>query len=236
MEIVLNYAAIRLTVDEDHHLPLQLAVQYGDLDSVKVLFDAYPETIRIFDYHPFDTDSKSTITFIRAQQEWIQIAKDTLAMHSPDMNGWLPLHHALKDAASLGSIELLLKGNPSALRVISNIGALPIHIACQFSSSKVVKHLVELDEGRTLHYNDMKKDSPLHYACRGGNLGVVKYVLSEHTSSLLSSAEVNEKGELPIHMLYEAVKDMVNIADNTEYTEIIWRMLLASPETIVVRG
>lgn len=128
--------------------------------------------------------------------------------------------------------QAAMKGNPSALRVISNIGALPIHIACQFSSSKVVKHLVELDEGRTLHYNDMIKDSPLHYACRGGNLGVVKYLLSEHTYSLVSSMEVNEKGELPIHLLCEAVKDKVDIADSTEYTEIIWKMLLANPEAI----
>ena len=98
-----------MTVDEDHHLPLQLVVQYGDLDTVKVLFDAYPEAIRIFGDGdtPLGTNSKSTITFIRAQQACVQKAKDTLAMHSPDVNGWLPLHHALKDVASLGSIKLL---------------------------------------------------------------------------------------------------------------------------------
>ena len=70
----------------------------------------------------------------------------------------------------------------------------------------------------------------VHSACRGANLEVIKYFLDEHTS-LVSSAEVNENGELPIHLLCEAGKDKVDV-DSTEYIEIIWRMLLANPEAV----
>ena len=72
----------------------------------------------------------------------------------------------------------------------------------------------------------------MHYACRRGDLSVVKYLLDEHTS-LVASAEVNEKGELPIHLMCEAGKDNVDIDDSTEYIETIWLMILANPEAVV---
>jgi len=62
-------------------------------------------------------------------------------------------------------------------------------------------------------------------------LEVVKYLLDNH-SSLVASAEVNENGELPIHLLCGAGKVKVDI-DSAEYIEAIWLMLLANPETVV---
>jgi len=53
-------------------------------------------------------------------------------------------------------------------------------------------------------------------------------------ASLVSSAVVNRKGELPIHLLCEAGKDdEVDNDDSTEYVETIWRMILANPEAIM---
>ena len=169
------------------------------------------------------------IEFLETQLEYAQKAKDTTAMTTPDENGWLPLHHALKDAAPLGSIKLLLKGNLSALLTTDYNIAFPLHLACEFSSVKVVKYLVS---ERILEHCDTNKDSVLHYACRGGNLDVVKYFLDDHIS-LVSSAQVNEKGELPIHLLCEARKDKVDSDNNTDYIETIWLMLLANPEVIM---
>ena len=82
-----------------------------------------------------------------------------------------------------------------------------------------------------MEHCDTNKDSILHYACRGGNLEVIKYFLGEHTS-LVASAEVNENGDLPIHLLCEAGKDKVDV-DSTEYIEIIWKMLLSNPEALM---
>jgi len=153
-------------------------------------------------------------------------------MAAQDKNGWLPLHHALKDKAPLGSIKLLAKGNPFAIQVAGHKGVFPLHIACEFSSVKVVKYLVEEIFSIPMGQLDTNKDSVLHYACRGGNLGVIKYLLGNHPS-LVSTAEVNEKGKLPIHLLCESGKVKVDNDDSTEYIEIIWRMLLANPEAIV---
>ena len=71
----------------------------------------------------------------------------------------------------------------------------------------------------------------LHSACRGRNLEVVKYLLDNH-SSLVASAETNQKGKLPLHLLCEARKDKVDV-DSAEYVETIWLMLLSNPEAVV---
>ena len=63
-------------------------------------------------------------------------------------------------------------------------------------------------------------------------------VLKTNQASLVASAEMNEKGELPIHLLCKAGKYKVNSEDrtDTEYIETIWLMLLANPEAVVAMG
>jgi len=208
-----------------------------------VLYDAYPHAILVrnqWGKTPLEIlaekdaewrkSASANVHFLETQLVYAQQAQDTTAMTTPDENGWLPLHHALKDKASLGSIKLLLEGNLSAIQVASHEGVFPLHIACEFSSVGVFK-LLEHD-CIPMNRLDKNKDSILHYACRRGNLEVVMYLLTNHFS-LLSSAEVNENGELPIYLLCEASKDRVDIADSTEYIEVIWRMLLANPEALM---
>ena len=79
-----------------------------------------------------------------------------------------------------------------------------------------------------LHTLDFQKDSTLHYACRGGNTGVVKYllVLERHVPSV---SEPNDDGKLPIHLLWES--DRVD-RDSVEYVEANWLLLLAHTETV----
>ena len=231
------------------------------------------------------------------------------AMAAVDDIGQLPLHRALKDNASLGTIQLMVRGNPSAF-VADQKSGFPLHLACEFSSLKVVKFLVELcadhlrssgatstmmlecaccGEGknssnrlklctgckmvkycnvtcqkkhRSQHkreckkraaelqvealfnlpmrkedcdvrnHCDVNKDSILHYACRGGNLAVVNYLLESH-ASLVASTTVNAKGELPIHLLCEAGKEDKVDKESTEYIiETIWQLMLANPELL----
>ena len=117
---------------------------------------------------------------------------------------------------------------PGEIQTTDEKLAYPLHTACEFSTAKVVQYLIESISTDDL---DMNKDSILHSACRSGNLEVIKYLLDKHTS-LVSTVEVNDSGELPIHLLCEAGKDKVD-SDSTEYIEIIWRMLLANPEVIM---
>ena len=149
-------------------------------------------------------------------------------MHTLDQHRWLPLHHALHKNASLGSIKLLVKGNPSALRVIDLLGMLPLHIACGFSTVGVVRFLVEKDSS-CLDVFDADKNYPLHYACRWGRSSIVKYLLERRVSSV---SERNADNKLPIHLLCECDAERVD-HDSPEYVETIWRLLLACPETVL---
>ena len=152
------------------------------------------------------------------------------AMTTLDENGQLPLHRALKVNAPLGSIKLLVKGNPAALQVADQNGAYPIHIACKFSQVKVVKYLVELGEldGGTLNNIDANKDSLLHYACRRGNFDIVKYLLRANVPSV---SERNNDNKLAIHLLFECGENMLD-RDSMEYIETIHQLLLANPEVV----
>jgi len=253
IELLLKYdpkAARKESFNNLQQLPLHSACRgYGEIDTVRVLYDAYPEAIRVWDgsgrtppvlaieeerrtprkLQARRNRKSSIVTFLRIQHDYTRQAKNTTTMTTPDEEGYLPLHRALLQGdASLGSIKLLVGGNTNALHVADSKRVVPLHIACRNATVGIVKFLVDSYE---LDVCDKNKDSVLHYSCRGGNLEVVKYFLDEHTS-LVSSAEVNCNGELPIHLLCEAGKDKVD-SESTEYIEIIWRMLLANPETVV---
>jgi len=243
IELLLTHdpdAASKKTNNESFPLHLACGSYQGCLEVVKALFDAFPQAINVCDREgqtPFELASNlktldlEIINFLEAQLAYAREAKDTTVMTTPDEIGWLPLHHALKDAASLGSIKLFVTGNTAALQVADPKGVYPLHIACEFSSVKIVKYLIGELDGISMDQLDINKDTPLHYACRGRKLEVVKYLLDEHTS-LVSSAGLNEEGKLPIHSLCESGNDNVD-SDSTEYIEVIWRMLLANPEVIM---
>ena len=232
-------------------LPLHVACGESfteQLDVVKILYDSYPEALFVQNgdgRSPLclarDRGSKwqPIVSFFEEQLVHAQTAKDSTAMHTLDNNGWLPLHHAVKDNIPLGSIKLLVEGNPSAIRTADGHMAFPLHIACEFSSVKVVKYLVKECFSIPMSQLDTNKDSIVHYACRGGNFEVVKYLLTNH-ASLVSSAEINGNGDLPLHLLCKAGKYKVDSEDyiylDTMYIETIWLMLLANPEAVVTRG
>ena len=217
------------------------------LDTVRYLFDVYPEAIELVQTAsrkaPLECalsnreerageqdkqENERVICFLDIQLEYVQKSKDSQALAVQDCNGRLPLHHALLNNASLGSVKLLVKGNPAALQVADNHGTLPLHIACEFCSVDVVEFLVEPFDG-CLKVSDVKKNLPLHYACRGGNCGVVKYLL-EKQAAPVSARNVDDK--LPICLLCECDENNVD-TKKTVYTETIWRLLLAHPETLM---
>jgi len=205
---------------------------------VQVLFDEYPQAINAHNNRgktPLDlarnreaqwntNDDSELVNFLLTQQAYAQQAQDIKAKTTIDKDYWLSLCCALKDKSPLGSIKLLV----GALRSVGHTGPLPLDTACEFCSVKVVRYLVELD---SITKEDLSSLRLVHSACRGGNLEVIKYFLDEHTS-LVSSTEVDENGELPIHLLCGVGKDKVN-SENTEFIEIIWRMLLANPEAVL---
>jgi len=214
--------------------PLHVACRFANLAVMKLLFDAYPEAIVKTNDEgntPLERaprDVTDVIAFLEAQLVYAEKAKDTNALTTLDQNGWLPLHHALKNNAPLGSIKLLVNGCTLAVRVPDYNMAFPLHIACEFSSFKVVQYLMETMESdeRMRNHLDVNKDSILHYACRGGNCEVVKYLLDEQSPHV---TKCNADKKLPIHLLCESGAS----TDSLEQTDTIYRLLLAYPETVI---
>ena len=241
IELLLKFdpnAASKDVNDGSRRLPLHL--DWVSPSSIQVLYDAYPEAIfaRNRDGRtPLDIaegngreGNQPTKDFLQTQLVYARQAQDMTAMTTLDENGQLPLHRALKVNAPLGSIKLLVKGNPAALQVADQNGAYPIHIACKFSQVKVVKYLVELGEldGGTLNNVDANDDSPLHYACRRGNLGIVKYLLQANVPSV---SERNNEKKLAIHLLFECGDNILD-RESVEHVETIYQLLLANPEVV----
>ena len=245
VELLLDHdpgAAHRPSGSLSCNLPLHLACDYNSAqlpEVVQVLFDACPQAINIHNWRgatPLDLAWKEAakrqgdpnesvlVNFLLTQQAYARQAQDIELKTTIDKDDWLPLHCALKDKAPLGSIKLLL----GALRSIGHTDSPPLNTACEFSSVKVVRYLIEADN---ILDEDLASMHLVHSACRGANLEVIKYFLDDHTS-LVASAEVNEKGELPIQLLCGAGKNKVD-NESIEYIEIIWRMLLANPEAVV---
>ena len=113
------------------------------------------------------------------------------------------------------------------MQVSDQNGVYPLHIACEFSSAKVVKYLVEL-AGDTLNNVDANKDSLLHYACRGGNLCVVKYLLEANVPSV---SDRNNDNKLAINLLVECGENALD-RESMDYVETVWQLLLANPEVV----
>eukprot|EP00984_Skeletonema_dohrnii_P010716 scaffold4201_cov76-Skeletonema_dohrnii-CCMP3373.AAC.3 len=230
-------SAVKLqTIEEESLLYFACMWNYTDsnidvaLEMIKVIYDANPEAIEddriasnIHRYH------QQVESFLNGELVYSRQAKNFRQMMTPDGNGRLPLHTALQHNVRLGSIKLLVKGNPSAIRTVDTNFALPLHVACQHhDSASVVQYLLGLDM-RTLRAVDYDNSTALHYACRGAKYENIALLLEEYDA--VSVSKQNAHGKLPIDLLWEssAVEDRESI----EYTESVFRLLTAYPETLM---
>ena len=258
----LSKPVVSIDRDNDGYLPLHLACSSRDESNViEHLFDLYPEAILIqneqeqlpidilrenLDELPIDSETgrpyphneewyqrlQELISFLQTQMNYARKAQDETSMRTFDFIGSLPLHTALRAGAPLGAIKLLVKGNPNAIDVAMVLSEVyPLDLACQFSALGVVKYLAEFSPDR-LNPCGFSRNFPLHYACRGGNCEVIAYLLETPMASA-SVSERNSGGMLPIHLFCEFVSKQEEEEDTSEYTETIWRLLTAYPETVL---
>jgi len=240
-------------------LPLHIVCFTSNKDnSTELLYDLYPEAIlirngqgqlpvdvmrekldhlsssqfRIFqDASDCKQRIQDLIPFLYTQMSYATMAQNESGMRTRDRTGSLPLHNAIRFRAPLGSIKLLVKGNPGAVNVADSSGMHPLDLACQFSTVGVVKYLAELSLDH-LNACDVNKNYSLHHACRGGNCKVIHHLLETQMSSVPVS-ERNVDGMLPIHLFCKFVDEHEEEEKDTEYTETIWRLLTAYPETVL---
>ena len=169
--------------------------------------------------------------FVNSQLAFFHQAKDEHMMTTPYENGQLPLHIALQLNARLGSIKLLVKGNPNAVQSPDNRCALPLHVACMhhgYDSASVAQYLIELDT-TTLDAVDNENNTALHFACRGAKYETIALLLDKYDA--MSVSKRNAEGKLPIDVLCES--DEVVDRDSVEYTDCVFRLLRAYPETVM---
>lgn len=159
---------------------------------------------------------------------WLVHSIVTPQRNTRDENGQLPLHRALRDNVDLGSIKLLVKGNPSAICTFDRRGMIPLHVACQHhKSADVVQYLIGLGED-TLDAIDKEGNTVLHNACLGGNHNTIALLLDRYGAVSVSKGNVHN--QIPIDLLFksEAVSDRGGIA----YAVSIFRLIRAYPDTI----
>jgi ankyrin repeat protein len=202
--------------DKAHKLNAYLKV-------IQLLYGAYPEAMET-DEMLSNIGCQELQRFINTQLTYARQARDHRVMTTIDENGQLPLHRALCDNATLGSIKLLVAGNSSALRHADNRGMIPLHVACQLHDSpRVVEYLTDLNSS-TLKMKDMWQNTLLHFACGGANHAMIAFLLEKYDAAFVSTR--NSQKQLPIDLLFdsEAVSDRKGI----EYMESIYRLIRAN--------
>ena len=200
------------------------------LQIIGAIYDVHPEAIEdtviarnIQRYH------QQVQSFINNELVFARQAEDFRLMTTPDDNGRLPLHTAIQNNVTLGSIKLLVKGNPAAVQSPDSRGALPLHIACEHHDSAcVVQYLVELDT-TALDDLDREGNTALHYACRGAKYDTIALLLDMYDA--VSVSKRNAQNKLPIELLWES--NEVEDRESVEYTESVFRLLKAYPELIM---
>jgi ankyrin repeat protein len=232
---------VKLQKIQGRFSPLHVACVEDNNDSnieagiqiIKVIYDAHPEAIdnngitsNIHRYHP------RVQTFIRSQLVYSHQARNHRLMMTPNEKGQLPLHTALHNNVRLGSIKLLVKGNPSAIRSFDESGMIPLHVACQHhDSASVVQYLLSLSE-ITLDTVDREGNTVLHHACRSANHNAIALLLEKYDAVSVSKRNTHKK--LPIDLLFES--NEVLDRESVQYTESIFRLLRAYPETVMNIG
>ena len=160
-----------------------------NLDAVKLLFDAYPDAIVATnregetpldiarDHNSFNSEARSLVDFL----------EDKLSL------GWLQLHRALNHGASLGTIKLLVNGNPAALQVADLDGDLPLHIACREGNCEAVTYILSKC-GSSASERDAEDKLPIHLLmCESSDvdrqspvyLETIRLLLCAHPGSVL---------------------------------------------------
>eukprot|EP00984_Skeletonema_dohrnii_P026526 scaffold15883_cov155-Skeletonema_dohrnii-CCMP3373.AAC.1 len=200
------------------------------LEIIKVIYDAYPEAIEE-DIIASNIQSypQQVQAFINSQLVYSRQANDHRLMTTPDDSGQLPLHRALQSNVRLGSIKLLVKGNPSAIRNADTNFAMSLHIACQHhESADVIQYLIGLDT-TTLDAVDKEGDTALHIACRSAKYDNIALLLEMYDA--VSVSKWNAHGKRPINLLWES--NLVEDRGSVEYTESVFRLLKACPEMVM---
>ena len=199
------------------------------IQTINIIYDAHPELIDDEEFGYAGRLLPHTETFLDDELLYTYHAENHELMTTPDEKGQLRLHHALQGNVRLGSIKLLVAGNPSAIRSVDMEYALPFQLACEHHHSpEVIQYLLGLDQS-FLRYEDSCGNTALHYACRGANFKAIALLLDKHGAVSVSKRNIHSK--LPIDLLFES--NAVEDREGSEYIDSMFRLLRAYPGTLL---
>ena len=200
------------------------------LQMIQAIYDEHPESILGNHFTPDVQQMCEEIqVFINNEMFYAHQARAHRLMTTPDENGQLPLHRALRNNLRLGSIKLLLKGNRSAPNNADSNHSLPLHLACEYHySPRVIEHLIDLYP-TTIRCLDFDQNNVLHYACRGANYIAIALLLDKYDASSVSMR--NAHNELPMDLLFKS--SAVEGRESIEYVDCVYRLLRAYPVTLL---
>lgn len=141
------------------------------------------------------------------------------------------LHDTLKEKRgnNLSRIRELILIFPGVMNIPDDRdGLIPFHLACQYSSVKVVKYMVKMDMN-LLNARDARGDTALHHACRGKKYRTVNYLL-EANMQLVTKR--NADGDLPLNLLCSTTGKNSSALNSPKHLETIWLLILAYPEEL----
>ena len=199
---------------------------------IKILFDVHPVAIELHNRNSTDIQlyHEQVQSFINGELVYARQAGDHRLMITTDDNGQLPLHRALQNNVRLGSIKLLMKGNPSAVRSVDDRGAFPLHVACEHhDSTNVVDYILGLSPHITRDAIDSRGNTTLHCACRGAKYDTIALLVEKYGA--VSITKRNTQGKLPIDMLWES--NEVGDRESVEYMGSVFQLLKAYPDMMM---
>jgi ankyrin repeat protein len=160
------------------------------------------------------------------------IGMNSEAVGTPDYQGSIPLHYALRHGASLDVVKLLLNLHPKGKYITDKLGNLPLHVACRHGASlEVVKIFVEDDEmSEQALVTDGQGELPLHKACRGGHVSLVLFLMEKHLSSIRLK---NSAGMLPVLLMGQSSGKRRAMRGTPEFLDAIWCLLKEHPDALL---
>ena len=225
------------------------------VDILQLLLDAYPESVKKKvgkgnEVTWIESDEgKSPIYLAEENNMSFGFIKALLSERARQSS--IPGANILQIACiyrcSVVTIKKVVEDDPGLLLTLDKCGHFALHTAAKHASLEVVQYLVDgikslLPDGAhstkavkllaeiskcTLTSKDNFGELPLHKACRVGNMQVVEYLM---TKSMASVKTVNSENELAIHVLCNSRCKSRQQLRSVEYTDTIFKLLLANPE------
>jgi len=220
------------TLDSDDS-EIQSFLLETNVELLKDLIDCYPRALEEVDnrgwlplHHAVRNNAPLEMIqlLVEGYPEGVQVA---------DKQGSTVLHIACRRGADKPDIRHLLIQCNSSLLSVDNNGFTPLHVACKHGATLPLAlplHLAE-EFRECCVMQDKSGELPLHKACRGGHLQLIKEIVNWQPASVSIR---NNQNELPIFILCKRSGKDKEVRESVEYTETIWKLLLAHPETVSV--